>query len=414
MKTPQQTEVLIVGGGAAGLATTASIRKRRPQLNVCVVEPSDTHYYQPGWTMVGGGIFKSKQTARPTRSLIPAGVTWVRDAVVQFDPSNNKVVLTNGNSIHYQVLVVATGLLLDWDAIPGLRESLGQHGVTSNYDIKTAPYTWQLATTLRKGTAIFTQAPMPIKCAGAPQKAMYLSASHWLASGALDKIQIEFHTAGAALFSVQEYVPALMEYVNKYHAALHFSSRLVAVDGPGHSATFVNTAADGTTTQETRNFDMLHVCPPQRAVDVVANSPLAAADGWLDVDPATLQHKTFANVFATGDIGNMPNAKTAAAARKQAPIAAENLIAWIDGRPLPAQYDGYGSCPLTVAHGKIVLAEFGYGGKLLPTFPTWLINGTRPSSLAWRLKAQLLPHLYWHGMLRGREWLCKPAGARSA
>jgi len=415
-QTVKHCDVLIVGGGAAGLATAASIRKRRPALNVCVVEPSDTHYYQPGWTMVGGGIFKPEQTTRPTRTLMPPGVRWVRDTVTRFDPENDKAVLSDGHDIHYKTLVVATGLLLDWDAIPGLRESLGQHGVTSNYDIKTAPYTWQLATTLRQGTAIFTQPPMPIKCAGAPQKAMYLSASHWLSSGALDNIQIEFHTAGAALFSVKEYVPALMEYVSKYRAALHFSSRLTAVDGPGRKATFVNTAADGATTEETRSFDMLHVCPPQRAIDVVANSPLAAADGWVDVDAATLQHKTFANVFAAGDIGNMSNAKTAAAARKQAPVVAENLIAVLEKRPLPAQYDGYGSCPLTVAHGKIVLAEFGYGGKLLPTFPTWLIDGTRPSSLAWRLKAQLLPHIYWHGMLRGREWLCKPAlgGARSA
>jgi sulfide:quinone oxidoreductase len=199
-----------------------------------------------------------------------------------------------------------------------------------------------------------------------------------------------------------------MEYVSKYRADLHFGSRLISVDGPRHVATFAVTSADGRTVEEARSFDMLHVCPPQRPVDVMRDSPLAGEGGWIDVDPASLQHKRYANVFALGDASNAPNAKTAAAARKQAPVVAENLVALLDERPLPAQYDGYGSCPLTVERGKIVLAEFGYGGKLMPSFPRWLIDGTRPSRLAWHLKEEILPELYWKCMLRGREWLCEP------
>jgi sulfide:quinone oxidoreductase len=203
-------------------------------------------------------------------------------------------------------------------------------------------------------------------------------------------------------------VPALMEYVKAYGIGLNFGQTLVSVDGPGHKATFSVAGADGSKTLVTREFDLLHVVPPQRAPDFIRVSPLADAAGWVDVDPGTLRHKQFANIYALGDVGNMSNAKTAAAARKQAPVVAHNVLAARGKLSGAAQYDGYGSCPLTVERGKIVLAEFTYGGKLAPSFPAWLIDGTRPSALAWYLKERILPPLYWQGMLKGREWLARP------
>ena len=400
----QSSDILIIGAGAAGLATAASLKKRQQSLRITVVDPAAEHYYQPGWTMVGGGIFKAPQTARTMADVIPPGVAWRQQAVVGFDPEQNTVILDDGQQLRYEILIVATGLKLDWHAVPGLSESLGKHGVTSNYAFGTAPYTWELVQSLKRGKALFTQPPMPIKCAGAPQKAMYLSASHWRSQGCLDQMQIEFHNAGQALFGVKEYVPALMEYIEKYRVQLNFGSRLIAVDGPNRRATFEITAPDGVT-EQTRDFDMLHVCPPQGPLDLIRDSVLADSAGWLEVDPQSLQHKRYPNIFAAGDTIGTSNAKTAAAVRKQAPIVAQNVLAQLAGRSLPARYNGYGSCPLTVEHGKIVLAEFGYDGKLLPTFSKRLIDGTRPSGLAWRLKKDILPSVYWHCMLKGREWL---------
>lgn len=404
----QSYDVVVVGAGAAGIATAASLLKRRHSLKIVLVDPSDRHAYQPGWTMVGGGIFKPQDTVRRMSDVIPHGVTWEKASVAEFDPDHNLIVLSDGRRIGYRMLVAAPGIKLDWAAIEGLEETLGRNGVTSNYRFETAPYTWSLVQGLKGGRALFTQPPMPIKCAGAPQKALYLSGDHWFSKGLIDKISIEFHNAGPVLFGVKEYVPALMEYIKKYRADLQFGSKLVAVDGPKREARFAKTGADGTAVEETRGFDMLHVCPPQVAPDFVRSSPLANQAGWIEVDEATMQHKRFPNVFSLGDAAGTSNAKTAAAARKQAPIVAENLLAVLDGRSMPAAYDGYGSCPLTVERGKIVLAEFGYGGKLLPTFPKWLIDGTKPSRLAWHLKAEALPPIYWHGMLKGREWLVHP------
>lgn len=403
MTTTQRHDIVIVGGGAAGIATASSLLKRRAGLNVAIVEPAEHHFYQPGWTMVGGGVFKAPVTRRPMASVMPKGVTWVRQAATTFQPDRNQVTLADGTCLIYRVLIVAPGIQLAWEKIAGLESTLGQNGVTSNYRYDLAPYTWELVQRLKSGRAIFSQPPMPIKCAGAPQKAMYLSCDVWQDAGVLGNIEVEFRNAGAVLFGVADYVPALMEYVEQYGIQLKLGSTLVAVDGPARTATFAT--AEG---EVQRTFDMLHVVPPQVAPQFLADSPLAAESGFVDVDPSTLQHVRYPNVFGAGDAGSMPNAKTAAAARKQAPIVAVNALAVLDGKAPPCDYDGYGSCPLTVERGKIVLAEFGYGGKLLPSFPEWLIDGTRPARLSWLLKSEILPWVYWNGMLKGHEWMVRP------
>lgn len=412
-KTPTETadathDIVIVGGGAAGISVAASLLARAGDLDIAIIDPQDVHYYQPGWTMVGGGVFAPGVTARTMASLIPRGVAWIKAAVAAFEPDKNALILDGCRVVRYNRLIVAPGLKLDWDAVDGLPETLGRNGVTSNYRYDLAPYTWELVQSLKQGKAIFTQPPMPIKCAGAPQKALYLSADHWYRSGALKNINIEFCNAGGVLFGVKEYVPALERYIEKYNAKLSFAHNLVRIDGPARVAWFEKTNADGTRETVEKSFDMIHVVPPQTAPDFIRVSPLADGAGWVDVDQTTLRHKTFENIWSLGDVMNAPNAKTAAAARKQAPVVANNLLADMGRARGIAHYDGYGSCPLTVERGKIVLAEFGYGGKLLPSFPGFLIDGTKPSRLSWLLKERLLPPVYWKAMLRGREWMAKP------
>ena len=406
-ETPGDFDIVIVGGGAAGIATAASILRRNRDVRLAIVEPSEDHYYQPGWTMVGAGVFDAPFTHRREATLIPRGAEWIKVAVARFEPDANRVELADGRRIAYRVLVVCPGIKLDWDAIPGLAATLGRNRVTSNYRYDLAPYTNRLVRQFQGGTAIFSQPPMPIKCAGAPQKAMYLSCHRWEKAGILDAVDVQFHTAGAALFGVEAYIPALMDYVERYDIDLNFASQLVAIDGPARIATFEQRRGDDVTLVE-RHFDMIHVVPPQVAPDFIRSSPLAAPSGFVAVDEATLRHPAYPNIFSLGDACAAPNAKTAAAARKQAPVVAVNALAALAGKPPTADYDGYGSCPLTVESGKIVLAEFGYGGELLPSFPSWLIDGTRPSRLSWLLKDTILPPVYWHGMLKGREWMVKP------
>lgn len=405
-KTPTFS-VVIVGAGAAGIAVAASLRSRQHNLDIVLIDPAENHYYQPGWTMVGGGVFHAEQTKRNMQSLIPEKVTWMKASVTAFDPDYHRIQIDGHRSIQYKVLVVCTGLKLNWQGIDGLAETLGKNGVTSNYRYDLAPYTWKLVQNLKSGKALFTQPPIPIKCAGAPQKAMYLSANYWQKQGVLNNIDIEFYNSGAVLFGVEAYVPALMKYIKKYDVALNFNHQLIRIDGEQKRAWFKVSHGEKTAEFET-DFDMIHVVPPQQAPDFVRASYLVDETGWVSVNQHTLQHTQYPDIFALGDVINAPNAKTVAAARKQAPIVAHNILQYLNGSNHFAQYDGYGSCPLTVEHGKIILAEFGYGGKLLPSFPKWFLNGQEPTKMAWLLKTRILPALYWDGMLKGREWFAKP------
>lgn len=177
-------QVLIVGGGAAGVAVAASLLTRDPHLDVALIDPAKHHYYQPGWTLVGAGVFSAASTERTLAELIPQGVKWIQRAVSQFEPQHNTLVLDNGHVLAYDQLVVCPGLKLDWAAIDGLPEALGNHGVTSNYRYDLAPYTWQQVQQLQQGEALFSQPPMPIKCAGAPQKPCTCPATTGCATGA--------------------------------------------------------------------------------------------------------------------------------------------------------------------------------------------------------------------------------------
>jgi len=397
-------DIVIVGGGSAGSGVAASLLKRDKNLKIVIIEPSQKHYYQPAWTLVGAGEFDPKKSERNMSDCIPKGVAWLQTAATGFNPENNTVFTESLGEVLYQQLVVCTGLTLNWCAIKGLAETLGKHGVTSNYRFDLAPYTWQVVRDLKAGKALFTQPAMPIKCAGAPQKAMYLSCSHWESTGVLKQIEVDFNNAGGVLFGVKEYVSPLMAYISRYQAKLSFHSNLVEVDGPNQTAWFEVKDAEGNITRTKKTFNLLHAVPPQISPECIRNSPLANTDGWVEVNQHTLQHVRYANIFSLGDVSSSPNAKTMAAARKQVVIAADNIMALRAGQALPSRYDGYGSCPLTLEKGKVILAEFGYGGKLLPTF-NW--DSTKPRRSAWLLKKYGLPWVYWRLMLKGREWLAR-------
>lgn len=395
----QHHTVLIVGGGAAGVSVANNMRRQNATIDIAIIEPSETHYYQPGFTIIGGGAYTLKETTRNEADLIHPSVEWIKDYAETFQPEDNSVTLRSGDTVTYDYLVVCPGLQLDWDKIKGLPETLGKNNVCSNYSAKTAEYTWECIQQIQSGNALFTQPPMPIKCAGAPQKIMYLAADRFRKRGTLDQFNIEFCTAGPAIFGVPFFAKALMKVVAGYGIKPHFGHNLVAIDGEAKTATFETTDSEGNKQQVVKPFDMIHVTPPQSAPDFIKKSPLANAAGWVDVNDNTLQHNKFANIFGLGDATSTSNAKTAAAIRKQVPVVVDNILHLLVNKAVEEKYDGYGSCPLTTSLSTVMLAEFAYGGKVTPSFP-WL--DPRKNLFIWWLgKKTFFPWLYWHLMLKG-------------
>jgi sulfide:quinone oxidoreductase len=400
VNTPDKVGILIVGGGSAGITMAAHTLKRmsstlKKQYSMAILEPSEVHSYQPMWTLVGGGIYPKEYSQRREADVMPKGVTWIKDAVAEFCPDQDYVLTRDGKRIEYEYLVVATGIKIDWDRIPGLSESVGKNGVCSNYSFETVDSTWQNIREFKGGTAIFTQPLPPIKCGGAPQKIMYLADSYFRKSGVRNKSKVVFCSAAGAIFAVKKYADTLDKVIKRKEIVTKYKHNLVEIRADVKEAVFENL---DTKEQVVMRYDMIHVTPPQSSPDFVKISPLANKEGWVDVDKFSLQHVRYPNVFSLGDASGLPTSKTGAAIRKQAPVAARNLVSTIKGSDLKLKYDGYTSCPLVTGYNSLVMAEFDYDGKPAETFP---IDQSKERYSMFLVKKYLLPRLYWYAMLKG-------------
>ncbi|MFJ6775365.1 FAD-dependent oxidoreductase [Kitasatospora sp. NPDC091257] len=390
--------IVIIGGGTAGISVAARLR-RAGQRDVAVLDPSGHHYYQPLWTLVGGGRAPLAESIRPQASVMPKGVQWIRRAAVAVDPEAREVALDDGGTVSYDHLVVCPGIQLDWDRIPGLEAGLGQDGLSSNYLPQHAPATWRFIRGTRSGSAVFSMPAGAIKCGGAPQKIAYLAADHWRRQGVLGRIDVHLVIPGTAIFGVPEFARVLEGVVRRYGIKVHYGSEVTEVRPEAREVVVTDLGTGGRTTLP---YDVAHLVPPQSAPDWIKRGPLAGADdpaGYVEIDKYTMRHVRYPDVWALGDAGSSPNSKTGAAVRKQAPVLVENLLATLDGREPEAAYDGYASCPLTTARNKMLLAEFDYSGRPAPSIP--VINTVRERTDMWYLKRRGLPFLYWNLMLRG-------------
>ncbi len=397
------SNILIVGGGCAGIAVASRINSLKSDLSISIIEPSEKSLYQAAWTLVGAGAYDVGSTIKPMSEVMPKYVNWIKEYAEEFIPDSNSVKTNKGN-YNYDYLVVCPGLKLNFDGVKGLKENLGKNNVCTNYSAEMATYTWECLKNMEGGTLLFTEPPMPIKCAGAPQKIAYLAADYLKKKGKLKESNLEFLCAKPVIFGVPHFQGPLNKICDEYGIKRSFQHNLISVDGDSKEAVFKQSDKDGNTKEVTKKFDFIHVTPPQTSPDFVKNSPLADSGGWVDVDHkvGTLRHTKYENVYSLGDVMNAPNAKTGAAVRKQAPIVAHNIIKDINKSSEDYRhYDGYGACPLTVAYGKVMLAEFCYAGKVTPSFP---FDPTRPSSLYWQMKSKLFPWLQWNVMFKGKEW----------
>ncbi len=412
--------VLIVGGGTGGVTVAARLRHADPALEVTLVSPCPNHWYQPLWTLVGGGLATLEETRKRMEEVLPEGVTWIQDEVAELRPAENAVVTRRSGPIEYDALVLSPGLRTATEEVAGLAEALLQDPrVWSNYLPAVVGKGPAAIDGFRGGDALFTFPRSPLKCGGAPQKIMWIAEETFRHNGVRERAKVRFVVPGDHIFGIPKYREVLEEIAEERGVELVPHRHLVEVRHRESVAVF-ESVDDGTELE--MPYELLHVSPPSRAPDFIAQSPLATpggtlapekrtaaaikrglpqggSGGFVEVDPKTTQHVRFPNVFALGDASSLPTAKTGAAIRKQAPVLVTNLLAALAGKELTAAYDGYTSCPLVMGHHSVMLAEFSYEGEVTESFP---FDQAKPRYSMWLLKRHLLPLLYWRGMLKGR------------
>jgi sulfide:quinone oxidoreductase len=419
MKTHFQ--IIVIGGGTGGIMTAAQLLKKDKNLDIGLIEPADTHYYQPAWTLVGAGTYNFKKTAKPMARVMPKGVHWIRDFATALNPDKNEVATENKGKLTYDYLVVAPGLVYDNSLLEGLTEAIDKGVVCSNY---TDPeHTWEVLKNFKGKNAVFTQANTPVKCGGAPQKIAYLAADYFRKKGILKDTNVIFATPGTVIFGVKEIKETLLKVIDRY--GMHFRPYYapIKIDAEKQIIYFKYTAPEdkkvaikeGNALHETIDandviqmpFDMLHLAPPQTAPKFVKDSVLVNEAGWLDVDHGSMQHVKYPNVFGLGDVAALPTAKTGAAIRKQAPIVVDNIMKLINHQEASNKsYNGYSSCPLVTGYGKMVLAEFDYQNNFTPDpklKQMLIFDSSKEHWRLWILKKYMLPYLYWNKMMKGKQ-----------
>ena len=439
--TDKQIKIVIVGGGMGGIISAVRLSSAAKNAQITLIAPNQTHLYQPGQVFMAAGLYTEDDIKKDNADFVPSTVKWLKDEVTVFDPDNNKITTLYNGDVTYDFLVVATGLEYDYERIEGMsKELVGQKGISSVYlndqvagTARGGVATWQWFQDVREAATkaseqnpikvIYTQPDTAIKCGGAPQKMLYLSADYLRGNGpgggddVSKNAVLSFCKQGTTLFSLPEYNATLLEEVTPMYGNItdKFNHVLRKIDSDKKIATFENTytskgAYDEDLEEYTQvnhtemvemPYDFIHVVPPMRASKALEDSPLAwqkgSAKGLLECDQYTLQHRRYKNVFGIGDVLGIPKGKTGGSTRHQGPIMTQNLISAIEGKELQAKFDGYTVCPVKTQYGQIMMAEFDYKG-LAPSFP---LDPARPRWVWWEFDIYMLKPMYWHLMLRG-------------
>ncbi|KAL4401361.1 sulfide:quinone oxidoreductase [Malassezia pachydermatis] len=412
-------KVVVIGGGSAGLSVSHQLLNtgKFKEDEIAVVEPSQWHNYQPGWSLVGGGLKTRESLRREESTLIDPKIHLYKDAVTTMEPEQNQVTTSSGEKLTYEHLVIASGYTITLDGISGLKEALADpsSNVASIYTYDSVVDVFPKINRLKEGRAIFTQPGSPIKCAGAPQKIMWLALDHWQKNGLYKKdasspIKIDFATGMPTMFSVPKYSEVLNKLREERGVGGYFQHNLVAIEDNGKTAVFQKGDE-----KVRMPFDFLHVTPTMAPPAFLKNSSLSNEGGYANVSQDTLQHVKYSNVWSLGDSSSLPTSKTAAAITGQAPVLVTNLTNALDGKAPSATYDGYTSCPLLTEYGKVLLAEFMYGLKVNESFAKFGIDQGKPQRAFYYLKKDFFPWVYYNSMVKGtwagpKGWL---SGKRS-
>jgi len=391
--------IVILGAGTAGTAMANRLVRLLPAgWGVTLLDRDDVHLYQPGLLLLPFGTYRDDELTRPRTRTVDPRVDLRLTGIERVAPDEKRVVLGNGESVGYDLLVLATGSRIMPEATPGLT---GEGWRTTAHDF----YTLEGARALRRAFETFTGgrivlnvAEMPIKCPVAPLEMLFLADAFFTQRGLRDKVEIVYATPLEGAFTKPTASRVLGDMLTR--RGIHVIGDFAAAQVEGGKRRL--TAYDG----RDIDYDLLISIPLHGGAEVITKSGLGDAGGWIPTDKHTLALTRIANAFALGDATDLPSSKAGAVAHFQADVLTENLLAAIDDRPLPERFDGHANCFIETGHGKAMLIDFNYDTEPLPgKFP---LPGIGPFSLLAESEVNhwgklAFKWIYWNVLLAGKE-----------
>ncbi|GIG35031.1 NAD(P)/FAD-dependent oxidoreductase [Cellulomonas pakistanensis] len=395
MSSPRRHDVLVIGGGNAGLSLAGRVRRDGCR-DVAVVEPRSVHHYKPLLSYVASGTATLADLRRPQDEVVPSGVRRYAGTVESVDPARSVVVLADGTELEYGDLAVCPGAELDWDAIPGSREAVATAHAATSYLPEQAEKTWTMLSSLRSGRAVFAISDRHVPCAPVGLKPLFSAVDVWRRSGALDSIEVELLVEGPHLVRHAEADRNLRAAADEYGVRVRLGTTVTSVDAGARTLALATPGGP-----QDLAYDALYLAPPHRALPWIAESGLATdgSEGFVAVDPETLQHVTHPRIWGLGDAATVATLPSGGALRRQVPVVARNIQARRKGRIMD-RYDGYSVAPVTTSRRRLLLAEFDRHGTAEPSVPLVDLARPRPSLLLF--DRYLEPLIYWHKLIKGR------------
>ncbi len=317
-------EVLIVGGGNAGISLAARLL-RDGASDVAVVAPQPVHRYRPLLNYVSAGEASMADLDRPMQDVLPAGCRWIQDSVVAVDPAVSTVRTRAGRTLRWSTLVLCPGMVEDWAATPGLQAAYLDGWAVSSYVPSAAPQVWPRLTALRSGSVLFSVPPEPAPCAPTALKPLLMACDHWQRAGVLADIDVRLVLPEATATGLPAADERLESILASYGVEVLREARITEVDPDGRAVT----VATPTGPRVLGDLDVAHAVPHYRAPQWIAGSGLAAdqAPGLVDIDPGTLRHRRHASIWALGDAADLRTRSSGGGLRRQVDILAKNIAA---------------------------------------------------------------------------------------